>query len=97
MLGLFAAVTRQTVTGKPAEGWFPDERISIAEAIKAYTYNTAYANFEETTKGSIEVGKLADLTVLSNNLLKIPSKEFLNTEVIYTIVGGRIVYAKSNS
>jgi predicted amidohydrolase YtcJ len=92
MLGLYAAVTRQTVTGKPAEGWFPDERISIADAIKAYTYNTAYANFEETTKGSIEVGKLADLTVLSKNLLKIAPKEYLTTDVVYTIVGGKIVY-----
>lgn len=95
MLGLYAAVTRQTITGKPAEGWFPNERITIAEAIKAYTYNTAYANFEETTKGSIEVGKLADLTVLSKNLLKIAPKEFLNTDVIYTIVGGSIVYSRT--
>ena len=95
MLGLYAAVTRQTVTGKPAEGWFPNERISIADAIKAYTYNTAYANFEETTKGSIEVGKLADLAVLSNNLLKIAPREFLTTDVVYTIVGGKIVYSKN--
>ncbi|HKR23598.1 MAG TPA: amidohydrolase, partial [Pyrinomonadaceae bacterium] len=94
MLGLYAAVTRQTITGKPVEGWFPNERISIAEAIKAYTYNTAYANFEETTKGSIEVGKFADLTVLSKNLLKIAPREFLNTDSVYTIVGGKIVYAK---
>jgi predicted amidohydrolase YtcJ len=93
MLGLYAAVTRQTLTGKPADGWFPDERISIAEAIKAYTYNTAYANFEETRKGSIEVGKLADLTVLSKNLLKIAPQEFLATDVIYTIVDGKIVYS----
>ena len=96
MLGLYAAVTRQTVTGKPAEGWFPSERITIAEAIKAYTYNTAYANFEETTKGSIEVGKLADLTVLSKNLLKVAPKEYLNTDIIYTIVDGKIVYSGSN-
>ncbi len=97
MLGLYAAVTRQTVTGQPAEGWFPNERITIAEAIKAYTYNTAYADFEETMKGSIEVGKLADLTVLSKNLLKIPPKEYLTTDVIYTIVGGKVVYDASAS
>jgi len=95
MLGLYAAVTRQTVTGKPAEGWFPNERITIEDAIKAYTYNTAYANFEETTKGSIEVGKLADLTVLSKNLLKIAPQEILTTDVLYTIVGGKIVYSKN--
>ncbi|HEX6732912.1 MAG TPA: amidohydrolase family protein, partial [Pyrinomonadaceae bacterium] len=94
MLGLYAAVTRQTLGGEPKSGWFPDERISMEDAIRAYTYNTAYANFEETIKGSIEVGKLADLTVLSKNLLKIPSKELLTTQVLYTIVNGRIVYQK---
>ena len=92
MLGLYAAVTRQTVTGQPADGWFPDERISIAEAIKAYTHNTAYANFEETTKGSIALGKFADLTVLSKNLLKIAPRDYLTTDVVYTIVGGRVVF-----
>ncbi|HEX5702837.1 MAG TPA: amidohydrolase [Pyrinomonadaceae bacterium] len=94
MLGLYAAVTRQTTNGKPDAGWFPDERISIQDAIRAYTYNTAYANFEETIKGSIEVGKLADLTVLSRNLLRIPPKDILTTEVVYTIVNGRIVYQR---
>jgi predicted amidohydrolase YtcJ len=94
MLGLYAAVTRQTTNGKPDGGWFPDERISMADAIRAYTYNTAYANFEEKIKGSIEVGKLADLTVLSKNLLRIPPKEILTAEVVYTIVNGRIVYQR---
>lgn len=94
MLGLYAAVTRQTVTGQPAAGWFPNERISIEDAIRAYTYNTAYANFEEKIKGSIEVGKFADLAVLSKNLLKVAPKEYLATEVVYTIVGGKIVYQK---
>lgn len=92
MLGLYAAVTRQTITGEPAAGWFPNERISIEEAIRAYTYGTAYANFEEKSKGSIEVGKLADLTVLSQNLLKIEPKEYLTTQVLYTIIDGKIVY-----
>ena len=92
MLGLYAAVTRQTLGGEPKSGWFPAERITIEEAIRAYTYNTAYANFEETIKGSIEVGKLADLTVLSKNLLKIPPRDYLTTEVAYTIVNGKVVY-----
>jgi predicted amidohydrolase YtcJ len=94
MLGLYAAVTRQTLGGEPKSGWFPDERISIEDAIRAYTYNTAYANFEETIKGSIEVGKLADLTVLTKNLLQIQAKELLTSEVLYTIVNGKIVYKK---
>jgi hypothetical protein len=94
MFGLYAAVTRQTLTGQPPEGWFPAERITIADAIKAYTYGTAYANFEETIKGSVAVGKLADLAVLSKNLLKVDPKEYLTTETLYTIVGGKIVYQK---
>lgn len=94
MLGLYAAVTRQTTSGKPEAGWFPEERINIEDAIRAYTYNTAYANFEEKIKGSIEVGKLADLTVLSKNLLKVAPRELLKTEVVYTIVNGKAVYRK---
>ncbi|MFQ5640631.1 MAG: amidohydrolase [bacterium] len=94
MLGLYAAVTRQTVSGDPTGGWFPDERISIEDAIKAYTYNTAYANFEEEIKGSITAGKLADCAVLSKNVLEIAPEEILETEVMYTIVGGEVVYKK---
>jgi len=94
MLGLYAAVTRKTLSGQPADGWFPDQRISIEEAIRAYTYNTAYGNFEEDIKGSIEVGKLADLTVLSRNLLEIPPAQILDTETLYTVVGGQIVYSR---
>jgi predicted amidohydrolase YtcJ len=94
MFGLYAAVTRQTLTGQPAGGWFPDERMSIEDAIRAYTLNTAYANFEEKSKGSIEVGKLGDLTVLSKNLLKVAPKELLTTDVLFTIVEGKVVYQK---
>ncbi len=94
MLGLYASVTRQTIKGEPAAGWFPDERISIEDAIRAYTLNTAYGNFEDEIKGSIRVGKLADITVLSSNLLELKPPEILNTQVLYTIVGGKIVYQK---
>jgi hypothetical protein len=94
LLGLYAAVTRQTISGDPAGGWFPEQRISIEHAIRAYTYNTAYANFEEKAKGSIEVGKLADIVVLDKNLLSIPPREMLDAKVVYTIVGGKIVYGE---
>jgi predicted amidohydrolase YtcJ len=94
MLGLYAAVTRQTLSGEPAGGWFPEQRISIEEAIRAYTYNTAYANFEEKIKGSIEVHKVADLVVLTKNLLQASPREILDTKVVYTIVSGKIVYGQ---
>ena len=94
MLGLYAAVTRQTVTGHPEAGWFPDQRISIEDAIQAYTYNAAYASFEENDKGSIAIGKLADLAVLSQNLRQIEPAALLDTEVLYTVVDGKVVYRR---
>jgi predicted amidohydrolase YtcJ len=94
MLGLYAAVTRQTLSGEPAGGWFPEQRISMEEAIRAYTYGTAYANFEEKIKGSIEVHKVADLVVLTKNLLQASLREILDTKVVMTIVGGKIVYGQ---
>ncbi len=92
MLGLYAAVTRKTMSGQPEGGWFPDERISIEEAIRAYTLNTAYASFEEDIKGSITVGKLADLVILSGNLLTIDPDTIKDVTVDMTVVGGRIVF-----
>jgi hypothetical protein len=94
MLGIYAAVTRQTITGQPKDGWFPEQRITVQDALRAYTYNTAYANFEEKVKGSIETGKLADLAVLSKNLLKIDQREILSTETLYTIVAGKVIHEK---
>jgi len=95
MLGLYAAVTRQTLEGHPEGGWFPEERISIEEAIRAYTLNTAYSNFLENSVGSIEVGKLADLAVLSKNLRMVEPREFLESETLFTVVGGMIVFRKN--
>jgi predicted amidohydrolase YtcJ len=92
MLALYAAVSRQTVSGQPAGGWFPEQRIGIEDALRAYTAGTAYASFEDGIKGTLEPGRLADITVLSKNLLKVEPREYLSTEVAYTIVGGRVVY-----
>jgi predicted amidohydrolase YtcJ len=94
MLGIYAAVTRQTLTGEPPGGWFPEQKISIEDALRAYTYNTAYANFEEKTKGSIEVHKVADLVVLTKNLLQASPRDILDTKVVCTIVAGKIVYGQ---
>ncbi len=93
MLGIHAAVTRQTITGLPEGGWFPEERISVQDAIKAYTWGSAYASFEEDIKGTITVGKLADFTVLSKNILECAPGEILDAKAVYTIVGGKVMYA----
>jgi predicted amidohydrolase YtcJ len=98
--GLYAAVTRQTVQRTPAEGWFPAEKLTIAEAIKAYTWGSAYASFEEDIKGTLAEGKLADITVLDQNLLRTKPEEWIDergdvkVKTLYTILGGRIVYQK---
>jgi len=92
--GIYAAVTRQTIDGKNPEGWFPEQKISLEDAIKGYTLNGAYAEFSEKTKGSIEKGKLADLVVLDQNLFKIAPDKIKDARVSMTIVGGRIIYKK---
>ena len=78
--------------GIPEEGWFPEQKISVAEAIRAYTINNAYAAFDADKRGSIKVGKLADLTVCDRNLLKIDPRDVLKMNVTMTIVDGKIVY-----
>jgi len=93
LLGIYAAVTRKTLDGKNPNGWFPEQKISVEEAVRAYTVWGAYAEFAEKVKGSLEVGKLADLVVLSRDIFTIPPDEIAQVEVLYTIVGGKIVYA----
>jgi predicted amidohydrolase YtcJ len=92
MVGLYAAVTRESISGGPEGGWFPSEKITIEQAIEGYTLGSAYVEFAEHKKGSIEVGKLADIAVLSQNLLDVSPKEYLDTEVLCTIVDGKVVY-----
>lgn len=91
---IYAAVTRQTLTGEPAGGWFPEERISVEECLRAYTINNARAAFEGDLRGSLKAGKLADVTVFDRNMMTIPPADILKTEVTRTIVGGKIVFAK---
>jgi hypothetical protein len=86
LLGIYAAVNREV---------FPQERITVEEALRIYTINAAYASFEEGIKGSIEAGKLADLVVLSNDLRKIEPSKIKDVRVKTTIVGGKIVYTIS--
>ena len=94
ILGIYAAVTRQTVDGANPMGWIPKQKISVPEAIKAYTINNAYAAFEENVKGSIEVGKLADMVVLSEDILTIQPEKIKNVQVLMTIFDGKIVFER---
>ena len=94
ILGIYAAVTRQTVDGGNPMGWIPKQKIGIVDAIKGYTINNAYAAFEEKEKGSIELGKLADMVVLSDDILTIKPEKIQNVRVLMTIFDGKIVYEK---
>jgi predicted amidohydrolase YtcJ len=93
LLGIYAAVTRQTLDGEPAGGWFPEQRVDVETAIRAYTINNAFAAGEENDKGSVAAGKLADFTILDRDLLAIDPSEIKDVRVMATIVGGRVVYA----
>ncbi len=88
----YATVTRRLADGSV---FYPDQRMSREEALKSYTLASAYAAFEEDIKGTLTAGKLADITVLSRDIMTIPEEEILNTEVVYTIVGGKVVYSSS--
>jgi predicted amidohydrolase YtcJ len=95
LLSIDAAVNRRTLDGKHPDGWFAEQKISVTEAIAAYTLGSAYAGFQEKDRGSLEVGKLADLVVLSRDILAESERDRIaDTEVLTTIVGGRIVYQK---
>jgi len=90
--GVQNALTRQTNNGDPPGGFLPGERVSLEEAIKAYTLGAAFAGHREKTEGSLEPGKLADLIVLSQDLFKIKPSQASSTEVLLTMVGGKVVY-----
>ena len=93
----YAAVTRKTLKGVPETGFEPAQKLTRMEALHAMTLAAAYAAFEEQDKGSIEVGKLADLTVLNQDLLTVPEADLLNTEVLLTIVGGEVAYQRDGA
>jgi hypothetical protein len=90
--GIAAAVTRATLDGRNPGGWFPEQRLTVEEALRAYTQGCAYAAFEEKDKGTISPGKFADLDVLSEDLFRIPPERIKDARVEITIVGGRVVY-----
>ena len=96
--GLYSAVTRKNIEHDfPEGGWFPEQTLTLAEAIECFTSGSAYASFEENLKGTLEPGKLADLTVFGLDIFSLEPKAILTAPVIYTIVGGKIVYQAENN
>jgi predicted amidohydrolase YtcJ len=94
LMGVYAAVARRTLDGKRPNGWVPEQKITVAEAVEAYTLGSAYASFDEKSKGSIEVGKLADIAVLSDDIFRIKPEEIEKAKVVMTIFDGKVIYEK---
>ena len=93
--GLYACVTREAITGGPPGGWEPQEKLPLQDCLRAYTSGSAYAEFTDGKKGELKVGEFADFVVLSRDLTKASPKDFLTTDVLQTVVGGRTVYQKN--
>src|ERR1051325_6221176 len=94
MLTLYAAVTRATLDGKHPDGWVPEQKITITEAVSAYTSGSAFAEFQDQVKGTIARGKLADLVVVSDDVFNIPPARLRDVQVLTTIAGGKIVHQR---
>lgn len=94
LMGIYGAVTRRTLDGKRPGGWVPEQKITVAEAIRAYTWGSAFASFDERIKGTIEVGKLADMAVLSDDILTIDPVAIEKVKVVMTIFDGRVIYER---
>lgn len=94
--GIYAAVTRRTLDGKNPDGWVPEQKITVEQAVKAYTINNAWAGNQEADAGTIEAGKLADLVVVSDNIFEIDPNDIINTKVLMTIIGGDLKYSTNN-
>jgi predicted amidohydrolase YtcJ len=92
--GIAAAVTRATIDGKTPGGWFPEQKITVEEAVRGFTLDGAFAEFEEGRKGSIREGKLADLVVLDRNILRDAPDRIKDARVILTVVGGSVVFRR---
>jgi predicted amidohydrolase YtcJ len=90
----YASITRKTLKGEPEDGYEPAEKMTRAQALRSYTADAAYGAFEEQIKGTIAVGKLADFTVFSQDIMQVPEDQILKTAVALTMVGGKIVYQK---
>lgn len=95
--GIAAAVTRRTLDGKNPDGWVPEQKITVEEAVRAYTVGSAYAEFAEKVKGTLAPGRLADIVVLSQNIFEIPPERIESTKVLWTIMDGRVVFVSQTA
>jgi predicted amidohydrolase YtcJ len=94
--GLYAAVTRKDRAGEPGDGWFPDQKLTMEEAIELYTLGSAYSEFMEDRKGKIKENFLGDVVIFNNDLMTIPEDKIMSSKVDYTIVGGKVVYKRTD-
>ena len=97
LAGIYAAATRRPIDGSHPEGWVPEQKISVRDAVRAYTVGSAYASFQDHRKGSLESGKLADMVVLSRDIFAIDPEEIAETKTDMTVLGGEIVYQRDGS
>jgi predicted amidohydrolase YtcJ len=95
--GIYGAVTRRTLDDRNPGGWVPEQKISVEEALRAYTATAAYASFDEQRKGTLAAGRAADLVMLDRNIFEIPPEEIRNVKVLLTLVGGRAVFRKATT
>lgn len=93
MIEFYAAVARKDLQGRSGEGWHPEEKMTRAQALKAFTIWPAFAAFEEARRGTIEVGKLADFTVLNQDIMLVPELDILKTKALMTVVNGVVAYS----
>jgi predicted amidohydrolase YtcJ len=94
LAGIYAAVTRRTLDGRNPEGWVPAQKISVEQALRGYTYEGAYASFEEHRKGVLKPGMLADMVLIDRDLMNIPPGTIRDAKVLKTIVGGQVVFSR---
>jgi predicted amidohydrolase YtcJ len=95
--GIYAAVTRRTLDDRNPDGWIPEQKIGVEDALRAYTSGGAYAMFAENTRGTLEPGKLADLVMIDRDITQVPGPEIRNAHVVMTVVGGKVVYERGAS
>ena len=95
--GIYAAVTRRTLDDRNPDGWVPAQKITVDEALRAYTVDAAYASFDEARKGSLAPGRLADFVAVDRNIFEIPPAQIRDTQVVLTVVGGKVVYRRPTS